>query len=97
MSPTYRCFSLPRKHKYYSVAATAQWFLEGQRWYGAKGFQKAAASFAPGDLDVVSQSLMRRRKYISPRGDRTGTDSFGGIFYTPSDGVCSRSFQGWVA
>lgn len=46
------------KHKYYSVAATAQWFLEGQRWYGAKGFQKAVASFAPSDLDVVSRSVI---------------------------------------
>eukprot|EP00903_Cladosiphon_okamuranus_P011221 g10587.t1 len=43
-------------HKYYSVAATAQWFLEGQRWYGAKGFRKAAASFTAGDLDVNMSS-----------------------------------------
>lgn len=36
------------------MAATAQWFLEGSRKYGAKGFRNAAASFAPHDLDVVS-------------------------------------------
>lgn len=39
----------------YSVAATAQWFLEGSRKYGAKGFANACASFSPGDLDVVSR------------------------------------------
>ncbi|CAM9756681.1 unnamed protein product [Scytosiphon promiscuus] len=41
---------------YYSVAATAQWFLEGSRKYGAKGFRNAAASFAPSDLDVNMRS-----------------------------------------
>lgn len=45
---------LLEKPKYYSVAATAQWFLEGSLKYGTKGFKNAAASFAPRDLDVVS-------------------------------------------
>ncbi|CAN0002459.1 unnamed protein product [Pylaiella littoralis] len=36
----------------YSVAATAQWFLEGSRKYGTKGFKNAAASFSPADLHV---------------------------------------------
>ncbi|CAM9933418.1 unnamed protein product [Ectocarpus sp. 12 AP-2014] len=40
----------------YSVAATAQWFLEGSRKYGAKGFANACASFSPGDLDVNMRS-----------------------------------------
>lgn len=85
--PLHRCpfvLAAQQKHKYYSVAATAQWFFEGQRRYGTKGFKNAAASFAPGDLDVVraepsraeptdAQGMRPAKTFVDARNGRTAT------------------------
>lgn len=47
-------FSCVRTTQRFSLVAMSQWYLEGSLNYGARGFQKAASSFAPDALSVVS-------------------------------------------